>query len=217
MIKINLLGDQESANSSAQLQIGLFIGSLAICFAVFFGVNYWFSGQLEELNNTATRLQAELQKKQRITAEVREYEAKKDDYNRKLLVIATLKKNKTGPVRVMDDLNGAIPERAWVTEIKEDNGIFKVSGKALDNQTISSFIRELDKSDYFGEVGREIIKLAEHEGVKIREFSFEAEVRYAGNVQIKEDDLPGSGRRASLSGERFVFNLEDAFQSGEVR
>lgn len=187
MIKINLLGDASGADNSNKVQLALYCGSLALCLVVFYFVQSSYSGSLGELNDRVQQLQDELKKRQKVTAEVRDYEQKQADYNAKLLVVATLKKNKSGPVRVMDDLNMALPEKAWLSEIRESAGIFYISGKALDHHTISEFMRELERSDYFDEARNQLIKKTDHEGVRISEFSFQAGVRYSGKHLTVEE------------------------------
>lgn len=186
MIKINLLGDNTAVDNSGKLIIAGFLGSLAACLIAFYCVQSSLDSSLAELEVKSQSLQNELNRVQKTTKEVRELEARKAEYSAKLLVIAMLKKNKLGPVHVLDDLNNALPEKAWLTEVKEKDGAFTVSGRALDNQTVAAFIRELEKSDYFGEQSNQVLKQVDKDGVKIKEFSFQSKIFYGGKLAAQQ-------------------------------
>ena len=107
----------------------------------------------------------------------------KQDLNDKLHVIALLKKSKSGPVRVLDDLNTSIPDRSWLSTLKESENVLHIAGFALDNQTIAAFMKDLARSDFFESVDLEETKIAQKDGVKIRAFSLNSKINYAGKTK----------------------------------
>ncbi len=186
MIKINLLGDSTAIDYSGQYIVAGFISSVLLCLGVFFFLYSTIDSEITELTEKTSRLESELLQVQKITKEVKDLETKKTEYNRKLIVIAKLKKNKSGPVRVLDDLNLALPERAWITEIKEQDNSLMIVGRALDNQTVATFFRDLEKSEYFGERSNEVLKQINMDSVKIKEFSFLTKIYYAGKTATQQ-------------------------------
>lgn len=180
MIKINLLGEVEDSNSKYSTAIAAYAGSLVILLIVFFFVYTSTSSRVSELTQQIETLDSELVQLRKKTTEVKEFERMKNDLNNKLLVIATLKKSKRGPVRVMDDLNKSIPDRSWITEINEKENLMALQGFALDNQTISEFMRELEKSKYFQNVDLEESKTFDKEGVSIKQFKVKSKISYSG-------------------------------------
>lgn len=186
MIKINLLGTSTVIDYSGQYIVAGFVASVLASLGLFYMLLSSATNEITALTEKSQRLQSELTHVQKITKEVKDLEAKKAEYNRKLVIIAKLKKNKLGPVRVLDDLNQALPEKAWLTEVKEQEDSLQITGRALDNQTVASFIRELEKSDYFGERSNEILKQIDMDGVKIKEFSFVTKIYYAGKAATKQ-------------------------------
>lgn len=187
MIKINLLGDETVIDHSNRYVALAYLCSIAVALLVFFGMYTSVGSSIADLTEQRDLLEKEIARLQRITKEVQDLEKKKDEYHSKLLVIATLKKSKAGPVRVMDDLNVALPEKAWLSEVKENTGVFSIIGRALDDQTIASFMRDLEKSDYFDKVDPVEIKLMDMEGVKVKEFSVQAAISYTGTVEPSAD------------------------------
>lgn len=182
MIKINLLGDETIIDHSSIYWLAGYVASVAACFAVFFYLNSSITGSIDDLRGQEQSLEAQLNRLKATTKEVRDLEAKKEELRDKLAVIAILKRSKAGPVRVMDDLNLALPERAWLTNVKERDGRLRIQGLALDNQTIAGFMKELEGSDYFSAVDLVETKRAQWKGVRITSFILQAKVNYAGQI-----------------------------------
>lgn len=189
MIKINLLGVETIADNSKYLVLVGYVASMLIALVTCYSLYAVASSEIASLTDERDRLQTELAKLQTTTKEVRELEKKKKDLADKLVVIARLKKSKIGPVHVLDDLNIAVPEKSWVTEVKETSGLMKITGFALDNQTISGFMRELEKSDYFPQVDLVETTQADKQGVKIYAYVIQAKVSYAGKIKAAEPEV----------------------------
>jgi type IV pilus assembly protein PilN len=134
MIRINLLGQESVKDNSAALQISTFVGTLALVLIVSVLLLRSVNNEIESTKQQVQQKELELTSLKKVTEEVRELEKKKAELKDKLLVIASLKSRKVGPVRVLDDLNLAMPEKSWLTEIKEVNGNLNIQGLALDNQ-----------------------------------------------------------------------------------
>lgn len=186
MIKINLLGDEVVTDSSSNLLIAAYVASLLVCLGIFYVLNSSIAEHVAKANSEAAKLERHLATLQETTKEVKELDRKRSELNDKLLVIATLKRNKAGPVRVMDDLNMALPERAWVEEVKETLGVLRLVGKALDNQTIAVYMKDLGASDYFSAVDLVQTRQIEIKGVKLVEFTLDAKISYIGKLALKK-------------------------------
>lgn len=117
--------------------------------------------------------EARLAKLETQTKQVDDLEKKRNLLKEKLTTIATLKIKKHGPVHVLDDLNNAIPEKAWITELRDKNGQLEISGVALDNQTIAQFMANLGN---FGSFDRDKVDLVQsfefqQDNVKLKQFT----------------------------------------------
>ena len=182
MIKINLLGDEETANHSGVLWIAGYFTSLVACLVVFFFLNSLISSSIASLDSQVKTQENQLSKLRAVTKEVKDLENKRKELRDKLAVIATLKRSKAGPVRVMDHLNMALPERAWITQIQEQEKVLKIHGFALDNQTIANFMKGLEASEYFGGVDLIETKQVKWKGAGIKQFTVQAKVSYVGKI-----------------------------------
>ncbi|MBX7143746.1 MAG: PilN domain-containing protein [Oligoflexia bacterium] len=188
MIKINLLGEDTVVDNSHNLLIAAYVASLLVCLGIFYYLNDSISVEVAQKTTEAGKLERQLAALQETTKEVKELDRKRAELNDKLVVIATLKRNKVGPVKVMDDLNMSLPERAWLTDIKESGSILRISGFALDNQTIATFMKDLQASEYFTSVDLVETKQVEERGVKVKDFTLDAKISYTGKLRIKKSD-----------------------------
>lgn len=180
MIKINLLGDDTVVDASGKKIIAGYIASLVALLVVFYTINVSMSAEIERLTRDIEEKEQELVQLEKVTKEVKDLEQKEAEYNDKISVIANLKKSKLGPVRILDDLNTAVPEHAWISSVKEEAGFMRIDGKAIDNQTIAGFMRQLEGSDYFKSIDLGETRQADERGVKIKAFSLNTVVSYAG-------------------------------------
>ncbi len=184
MIRINLLGEDGAQDNSGLVFVGSWAASVAFLLLVCFFIQSSLNAALEKSKAESARLESELTELKKKTKEVEKLEKLRKDLNAKISVIARLKLSKRGPVRVVDDLNLSIPEKAWIMAVKEKSGELRIEGKALDNQTIAEFMKELEKSDYYTSVDLVETKQATHQGVKVKSFSLRAGISYAGKIEL---------------------------------
>jgi type IV pilus assembly protein PilN len=192
MIKINLLGDEDLEKGKYTLVVGGYFASVVATVLACFLVHQSGATKINKLTMEKDRLENEVVKLKEVTKKVKEFETKKIELANKLTVIATLKKSKMGPVRVLDDLNTSIPERSWLTEIKEVTGSMSIGGIALDNQTIASFMQTLEGSNYFSGVDLEETKHEELNGAKVKIFRVRSKINYTGI------DVLGAGTNTNI-------------------
>lgn len=195
LIRVNLLGERKKKGANTLLWLSLYGASVLLCCAVFFVMLTRVGSELADKESQVGLLEAQLAKLRVVTKEVRELDAKKKSLAEKIAVMAALKKKKAGPVHVMDDLNSAVPDKAWIVELKElDGALLRITGFALDNQTIAGFMKALEDSDYFSDVDLVETKQALVKGVGIKEFILQSKINYLGKIIADQTPivLPGA-------------------------
>jgi type IV pilus assembly protein PilN len=110
----------------------------------------------------------------------------------KLNVITQLEARSGGPVKVMADLSGAMPDKLWLTEFSETGGTVKMSGYSVDEQTIADFLRKLGTSSFFTGVDLEETTQVTQENIKQKKFTLKAQVNYAGGPATAPAVAPGA-------------------------
>jgi type IV pilus assembly protein PilN len=144
MIRINLLGEREDKSGLYLIQAVSFIAGLVL---LIMGSLLYYESEgrhLENLQAEKNMLDQRLVKLEKEVKQVEDFDTKRKVLREKLTTIALLKANKKGPVRILDEINRAIPERAWLLSIKQKSSVLELSGIALDNQTVSDFMRNLE-------------------------------------------------------------------------
>jgi type IV pilus assembly protein PilN len=153
MIRINLLPVKEAQGAidrRQQLSIALLGVTLALLVMI---VPYILQGRtLRRLDTSIDQLHAEIKRLDEQTREARDLDKKRKELEAKLKVIEDLKQKRVGPVRILEDLSSATPEKLWLVNFTDTNGQATITGMALDNQTIAVFMRQLQTSKYFFEV-----------------------------------------------------------------
>lgn len=171
MIRINLLGEKVD-HSAAFLVHGL---SLAV--AVFltvlgcFVVHQSKVSEREILTNEKGLLESQLARLREKTKKVEELDAKKKLVQEKLMTIARLKAKKSGPVHLLSDISGATPQRSWLASIRSKSDGLEFNGIALDPQTVSTFMTQLMKSEWIGDVELKESKQAIKEQTPVQSFT----------------------------------------------
>jgi type IV pilus assembly protein PilN len=115
------------------------------------------------------------------TKDVNKFKAEKEDLQKRLNIIYTLQRAKTGPVRVLDDLATSLPGRLWLTSLKEKDGKMELKGLALDNSTIANFMINLERSGVIKNVELIISQQLERKDVKLKEFTLTCVVQYGSS------------------------------------
>lgn len=192
MIRINLLGEKVDTTATYGVQILLTIGTLVLILGGCIFAQTHFSGKLEIAKGEKSELEADLAKLKVVTEKVAKLEKNKKTLQEKLTTIAGLIARQQGPVRILDELNNHIPERTWLTTVKEKDGFLNITGIALDNQTIAMFIGNLEKSKYVEKVDLNHSTQEKVKDVKMKKFALTVGLRDPLKVnQPKQDAVSG--------------------------
>jgi len=175
LIKINLLPVKRVKKAAPVDEALIQIGVGLVVVLVFLGVGGWRWQMLTEeiarqtiVKENKTKELEELKKK---VAEVEDYEKNKKLLEDKNRIIEQLRKNQAGPVRLLDFLSQSLdPLKVWLTDVTEASPEVTVAGKALSNDDIVEFIKNLQRMNYFSNVFLEESRQATEEGVTIYQF-----------------------------------------------
>lgn len=198
MIRINLMPRAEARRQAARQrdrQIGLVIASILGLIVLI--SELMTRTRLNEAENTTEMYKTQLAELERKSKEAQKLEKMRDELNAKLRTIDVLERQRTGPVRVLEDLSDSTPEKLWLTEMRESGGSLSLLGRGLDNQTIAVFMEDLEESPYFNQVDLVETKQVEDGKAKLKEFSIRATVAYAAVEEDEKSDNPERGDPAA--------------------
>jgi type IV pilus assembly protein PilN len=81
-----------------------------------------------------------------------ELNRKKEDLNRKIGVIADLKRKQALPVQLLDLISRNLADFVWLEEMTFTGEVVTIHGKAQTPIALANFLRNLEESKYFREV-----------------------------------------------------------------
>lgn len=154
MIHINLLPVREIIRRNrAKRQIVLSTAAW-LCFLTMVSLFGVYQAQtiagLEQINND---LQAEKQRYAKIVGQIKKIEEEKKILLTRIEVIKQLKQSSSLTVHVLDEVaNLTPPHRMWLTRLTQTSAELKLSGMALDNQTVAKYMDDLENSSYIQNV-----------------------------------------------------------------
>jgi type IV pilus assembly protein PilN len=193
MIRINLLPIRQTRKIEAvrrELYVAGALGFVIVlgCFAVWGLAQFRLS--MVETDNS--RLQAEITRLDEDVKKVDEMEKFKAELEKKLEVIADLRRKKTGPVHMMEEIANATPDKLQLTDLSEKDGAMKIAGISVSNEVISQFLRALDLSIYFEAVYLQDIESEKEKNasVPLKKFSLTARLVSPSKKKEERKDVP---------------------------
>jgi type IV pilus assembly protein PilN len=177
MIRINLLPVREEKKRESARQsisIGVLSAVLLVLVLGYFHINA--STRINTLNSKIKSTEEEINRLNKVVGDVNEYQKRKKELQEKIKVIDELSRKKTGPVHMLDELSKITPSKLWITSLQESDLQLTLDGIALDNETIASFMMNMERSAYFSNV--ELVQSQQHtqENLKLKKFNITCQV-----------------------------------------
>jgi type IV pilus assembly protein PilN len=175
MIRINLLPYRAARKKeNIRIQVNVFLGSLLIVGLLVFWYNSYLGGRIKGLNMEISSTQEQVAKYKKINQEIADIKNKLAVLDRKIKVIESLEADRKAPVQNLDSLYQLLVEkRMWYNQIEQRGESFKLSGIALDNQTVADYMTRIEKSKSFHNVRLSSIKQYEIQGKNLKLKQFE--------------------------------------------
>jgi type IV pilus assembly protein PilN len=172
MIEINLLPVRAARKrESLRFQLSMF---MLILFFIFIIIAYfsWSAGKRENRIDTQIKLiQDDLVQLNKEVGEIDELKQRKAKLEQKLTVIKDLDRGRLRAAYILGELSQRTPEKMWIESLDKNGKSLKITGVALDNETIANFMDALAHSKYFTGVELEITEQIDRGGLKLMKFS----------------------------------------------
>ena len=171
MIRINLL-PVRAAQKKEQLrsQIVILVLAVVLTFIVCIGLYTSISFKVDERQQDIKNKQNEIAQLKKVIGEVDRFKDLKKELQGKLDVLDQLKANRTGPVRLLDELSNAIPSKVWINSFKEAGGSISMSGVGLNEEAVAEFLQRLEASDYYKDIELQVIEKKTESGRQVESF-----------------------------------------------
>ena len=150
MIRINLLPVRAAKKREfGRQQLVLFVLLLVLAGIGNFFLYNRFESELRSLDKQIATTKSDIAQLEKTIGEVKSIKEDKKALEDKLRILDTLKKGRTGPVKVLDELATVIPQKVWILDFSEQNGNVSIIGQASSYEDLSTFSKKLKGSTHF--------------------------------------------------------------------
>jgi len=153
MIKVNLLLVKKKKK---QKQVETFLISTVFItlatVAILAYLMFFFSGRLSERQAKVRENEAKISELKQKLKDVEDYEKHNANFQKRKEIIETLGKNKSLPVKILDETSNLLPVGVWLTlmEVKGDN--VNLSCTAFTNTDVVNYVDNLKNSKFFTDI-----------------------------------------------------------------
>lgn len=163
MIRINLIGVREpsstgvfeaGAPAAPSEKKGLLVAVVFLGAALGLIVFQYLTAQqtISSLDEEIQQLTQEKARLQAIIQRVNEYQQKLQELEKREQLIERLKREREGPVRMLDDLSAQLPDFVWLTNLEQGANNVTIRGMASSYVSIADYIQKLEESEWFANV-----------------------------------------------------------------
>jgi len=176
MAHINLLPWRENLRKKRQRDFGTAtIFAVLVACAACIGVHFYISELISFQEKRNTFLQQEINLVDKKIKEIKELEKTKAQLIARMHVIQSLQSSRPAVVHLFDEMVSTIPEGAHLTSLVQEGKKLVVKGKAQSNARVSSYMRNIEVSDWLQLPSLEVISTQEREGSLLNEFVLRAQ------------------------------------------
>lgn len=171
MARINLLPWREELRARRQNEfVAMIAGTAVFMGLVMFGVHTQIETEKDYQSSRNGFLKQEIEVVDRKIKEIQQIEKKKQSLISRMDVIQTLQSSRPKIVHVFEELAKAVPEGIYLYEVKQQDELFTIQGRAESNARVSSFIRNLIASDWLTDPQLGVIQ-RQNESEKLSKFT----------------------------------------------
>jgi type IV pilus assembly protein PilN len=192
MAKINLLPWRQEYRAQKQKEFQQV--AVMVVIAAGFCTFLWMKtvdGQIANQNERNQLLQTEITALNKQVEEIKNLKKRRQELIDRMRVIQQLQGNRPLSVRYFDEMVGAAPEGLWLTSLKRSGKTMQVAGVAESNNRVSSFMRNLDQSDWYESPNLTGVTAKPEFGEQASAFQMTVDV--SGRKKEEDEEQAGAG------------------------
>jgi len=159
MPRINLLPWRESERKRKRQEFFLSLGAaVATAGLVALLGNWQMSAAIQHQQGRNDLLKGEIAQLDKQIEEINGLDAQKRRLLARMEIIETLQRSRPEIVHIFDELVRVIPEGVYLTYLKQSGTRFELRGVAQSSTRVSSFMRNIDASEWLAEPTLQIVQ-----------------------------------------------------------
>jgi type IV pilus assembly protein PilN len=194
MPRINLLPWREEQRRERKLTLLVGLGGAAVAAAVAtFAAYLVFVSMIDGQKQRNDSLRAEIKVLDSQIEEINSLESAKQKFIARMDIIEKLQRSRPEIVRLFDEIVRTIPEGTFLTGVKQTDKKLKFDGVAQSSTRVSTFMRNIDGSQWMRNPELEVIENKTGTGIGPSFILFAEQVSRVGEVKsdVKEPGKPG--------------------------
>lgn len=172
MAHINLLPWREKLRQERKKQFFTIMGGFVIVMALVILYSHMHvTGLIDNQTSRNGYLESEIKNVEAKIKEISDLEKQKAQLIARMRVIERLQGNRPEVVHTFEELVKATPEGLQLTKVSQQDRVLTITGQAQSNARVSSFMRNLDASEWFDAPVLDVIKSSGKGSDRIKEFT----------------------------------------------
>jgi type IV pilus assembly protein PilN len=193
MPRINLLPWREDERKERKIAFTVALGVSALAAAVAtFAVYLMYGSMIDSQERRNEQLRVEIKKLDQQIQEINDLETSKQKFIARMEIIEKLQRSRPEIVHVFDEIVHTLPDGVYLTGVKQTDKRFKFEGVAQSSTRVSSFMRNIDGSEWLRNPELEVVQTSkDNKGPPGSNFTLYAQqVSNAG----QDDTAPKGGK-----------------------
>jgi type IV pilus assembly protein PilN len=172
MIEINLLPVRAARRrESIRLQISIAALTLFLVIVCIILLQANLKKRENAVDKQTALVKEEIAKLEKVVGEIEKLKQERAKLEQKRAVIRDLDRGRMRAAYILGELSQRTPEKIWIESLDKSGKSLKITGVALDNETIANFMMVLERSKYFGGVELGSSEQIDRGGMKLKKFN----------------------------------------------
>jgi type IV pilus assembly protein PilN len=159
MPRINLLPWREEERKERKVAFTVSLGVAALAAGVVtFAVYLMFGSMIDAQEGRNEQLRVEIKKLDKQIEEINNLESSKQRFISRMEIIEKLQRSRPEIVHVFDEIVRTLPDGVYLTGVHQTDKRFKFEGVAQSSTRVSSFMRNIDGSEWLRNPELEVVQ-----------------------------------------------------------
>lgn len=192
MPRINLLPWREERRKERQKQFNLhaaLAAALGIVVVLFAWVTFNGAISNQQARNTYLKDQIAIVDKQ--IAEIQDLQKTKQQLLARMRIIEQLQQSRPLEVHLFDQLVKTTPPGIYLTSVVQTGDQLKIDGVAESSARVSTYMRNIDASDWLGDPGLQVVQKDTQVNFGVRAQAFSVSAKISDKAAAKEQQQAG--------------------------
>jgi len=190
MTRINLLPWREELRQERQKQfMTLLVLTMLLAAAIVGLIHFEMNNKINYQNNRNSFLKSEISKLDKQITEIAELQKVRKSLIERMNIIQDLQGSRPSIVHLFTELVTTVPNGVFLQSLEQKGDTLIITGEAESNARVSSYMRNLSKSEWLTDPNLDIIEIKDKKVTRIS--SFTLTIKMKSPNQTDEDKLGG--------------------------